>query len=100
MIARFVLNGLAHANTVLGRKEFQVEDWKVIGEYVYDKEGGRHQAFFLHVRDVIALGTLIKPRNRIQVEQSLKYSEAEAQKLWNMAGMAEIGRWTRGGEYG
>jgi L-histidine Nalpha-methyltransferase / hercynylcysteine S-oxide synthase len=98
--SRFVLNGLTHANEILGKPVFHEKDWRVIGEYVYDDEGGRHQAFFSPLRDVWVMGAQIRPHDRIQVEQSLKYSEAETQKLWNMAGMVETGRWSRGDEYG
>lgn len=40
---RFVLNGLINANQILGEEVFKLEDWRIIGEYVYDEEGGRHQ---------------------------------------------------------
>jgi len=97
---RFVLNGLRHANKVLGEAAFDEKEWRVIGEYVYDEEGGRHQAFYSPIRDTVVLGELIRPYDRIQVEQSLKYSSAEAQKLWRKAGMVEIGQWRHGEEYG
>lgn len=42
-LPRFVLNGLINANQILGEEVFKLEDWRVIGEYVYDEEGGRHQ---------------------------------------------------------
>lgn len=40
------------------------------------------------------------PHERIQIEQSLKYSQAETGKLWAAAGLTEMGRWTRDDEYG
>jgi hypothetical protein len=47
------------------------------------------------------MGELIRPHDRIQVEQSLKYSKGEAEKLWELAGMVEIGQWKhQGDEYG
>jgi hypothetical protein len=94
------LNGLRHANRVLGENAFVENDWKVIGEYVYDAEGGRHQAFYSPRRDTTVLGELIRPHERVQVEQSLKYSAAEAEELWKRAGMAEIGQWRHREEYG
>lgn len=98
---RFVLNGLVHANEVLGADAFNVNDWQVIGEYVYDDEGGRHQAFYSPVRDVTVLGVSIKAHERIQVEQSLKYSEDGMTKLWTAAGVIETERWmVDGDEYG
>lgn len=85
---------------MLGKKAFNERDWKVIGEYVYDAEGGRHQAFYAPLRDTYVLGELIRPHERVQVEESLKYSPAEAQKLWNRAGMAETNQWRHRAEYG
>ncbi|KAK6065870.1 duf323 domain protein [Seiridium cupressi] len=98
---RFVLNGLGHANEVLEAEVFDLNDWQVIGEYVFDIEGGRHQAFYAPVRDVTILGETIKSQERIQVEQSLKYSEDGMKKLWAEAGVVETERWmTDGDEYG
>ncbi|KAK2613834.1 hypothetical protein N8I77_000713 [Diaporthe amygdali] len=96
----FILNGLVNANQVLGEEAFNLQDWQVIGEYVYDVEGGRHQAFYAPTRDVVVLGETIKANERIQVEQSLKYSQAAATKLWSLAGMTTADRWTLGEEYG
>ena len=39
----FVLNGLTHANRLLKKGVFKVEDWKVIGEY--DAIGGPSPGF-------------------------------------------------------
>ncbi|KAK0621601.1 hypothetical protein B0T17DRAFT_618029 [Bombardia bombarda] len=96
----FVLNGLRHANEVLGETTFNEKDWKVIGEYVYDTEGGRHQAFYSPVRDTIVMGELIRSHDRVQVEQSVKYSADESKILWSRSGMAEIGQWRHSKEYG
>lgn len=97
---RFVLNGLWHANEILGSEAFTPGDWKVIGEYVYDGEGGRHQAFYSPVRDTVVMGELIRSHDRIQVEQSLKWSPAEADRLWSLAGMTEAAQWKHQNEYG
>ncbi|ROW14517.1 hypothetical protein VPNG_03158 [Cytospora leucostoma] len=96
----FILNGLVHANRILGEEAFKLRDWRVLGEYVYDDAGGRHQAFYSPVRDVVVLGETIKANERIQVEQSLKYSQVAATKLWNMAGMTTVDQWSLGQEYG
>lgn len=98
---RFILNGLRHANEILGHEAFQLEDWEVIGEYVYDNEGGRHQAFYAPVRDTAVLGEKIRAHERVQVEQSLKYAEDGMKKLWKAAGVVESSRWmVDGDEYG
>ncbi|KAJ3944481.1 uncharacterized protein N0V96_006014 [Colletotrichum fioriniae] len=96
----FILNGLANANEILGEEAFKLKDWEVIGEYVYDDEGGRHQAFYSPVRDTYVLGALVRQHERIQVEQSLKYSQLGAENLWNMAGLVETNCWTKGTEHG
>ncbi|KAK9441665.1 DUF323 domain protein [Metarhizium brunneum] len=96
----FILNGLINANRIYGQEIFHLPDWKVIGEYVYDDEGGRHQAFLSPLQEVNVLGSIIKPNERIQIEQSLKYSKIGAENLWKHAGLREIGIWTRGNEYG
>lgn len=72
----------------------------MIGEYVYDDEGGRHQAFYSPVQDAVIFGDTIKAHERVQVEQSLKYSQPAATKLWNTAGLAQIDKWALGEEYG
>ncbi|KIH91752.1 N-methyltransferase [Sporothrix brasiliensis 5110] len=90
---RFVLNGLINANRILGKDVFQLDDWRVIGEYVHDIDGGRHQAFYAPVRDVEVLGERIQPHERVQVEQSVKYSPAEANYLWRSAGLTETYKW-------
>lgn len=98
--ARFILNGLRHANEILGETAFVEEEWRVIGEYVFDGEGGRHQAFYAPLRDTTVLGEVIRPHDRIRVEQSHKFSTAEAQKLWSLAGMTETEQWRHDDEYG
>lgn len=97
---RFILNGLIHANEILGEEAFKIEDWRVIGEYIYDEDGGRHQAFYSPLKDVVVLGESIRAQERIQVEQSLKYSQFSLTKLWNGASLEEVDHWMLGQEYG
>jgi L-histidine Nalpha-methyltransferase / hercynylcysteine S-oxide synthase len=78
----------------MGQKVFDINDWKIIGEYVHDSEGGRHQAFYSPKRNIRCLGVCIEEGERVQVEQSLKYSHEEARVLWQLAGLKEIGKWT------
>lgn len=91
---RFILNGLLHSNRILGENVFKLEDWRVIGEYVYDNEGGRHQAFYSPIRDIWYKDVHFKAGERIQVEQSLKYSAEEALQLWSGATLNETKRWS------
>ncbi|KAL2267430.1 hypothetical protein VTJ83DRAFT_4707 [Remersonia thermophila] len=97
---QFILNGLRHANRVLGETAFIESDWEVIGEYVYDADGGRHQAFYSPKRDTVVRGDLVRAHERVQVEQSFKYSSAAAEKLWKRAGMNEMCQWKVNDEYG
>ncbi|KAI2621365.1 DUF323 domain protein [Xylaria nigripes] len=89
----FILNGLEHANQILEEPVFKLKDWKVVGEYLYDNEGGRHQAFYAPVHDTLVMGETIKAGERIQVEQSFKYSNEACDRLWNSAGLLETSRW-------
>ncbi len=77
-----------------------MEDWKVIGEFIYDEDGGRHQAFLSPNKEVTILGTTIKQAERLKIEQSLKYSQVGGEKLWRAAGLKEVKRWRRGDDYG
>ncbi|KAG9245205.1 C-type lectin protein [Calycina marina] len=91
---KFLLNGLRHANEILGETVFNTDDWKVIGEYIYDIAGGRHQAFYFPTKDVHYKDICIKAGERVQIEQSLKYSPEEAQHLWKSSGLIEASRWS------
>jgi uncharacterized SAM-dependent methyltransferase len=98
---RFILNGLAHANQLLGSDEFGDGDWRVIGEYRYDAGGGRHVAFVTPRRDVVIDGVLVRKSERIQIEESNKFSSDEANRLFNHAGLLQGARWANGvGDYG
>lgn len=70
----------------------------MIGEYVYDGEGGRHQAFYAPIKDVHYKDIHFKAGERVQVEQSLKYSAEETEQLWRASGLGEVGRWSASSE--
>lgn len=91
---RFVLNGLIQANKILGENVFDIADWTVIGEYVYDMQGGRHQAFYSPTRDIVIKDVLVKAGERVKIEVSLKYSQEETAKLVKDAGMTEAQKWS------
>jgi EasF-like predicted methyltransferase len=96
---QFILNGLKHANELMGKNTFNMEEWEVIGEY--DKEAGRHHAFVSPRKDVVIDGVSIKQGERIRIEESYKYSREEVKELWELARLAENVVWanTRG-DYG
>jgi L-histidine Nalpha-methyltransferase / hercynylcysteine S-oxide synthase len=89
----FILNGLEHANQLLGSQDFNLSDWKVIGEYRYDEFGGRHVAFVTPTKDVVIDGVKVLKNERIQIEESHKYSADEANRLFNGAGLVQGARW-------
>jgi len=95
----FILNGLTHANELIGREVFHVPDWNVIGEY--DEQAGRHHAFVVPSKDVTVEGVTIKANEKVRIEESYKYDAAQRRRLWSDAGVVEGVRWTNaGGNYG
>ena len=96
---RFILNGLEHANRLLGANSFDIDHWRVIGEY--DRTAGRHHAFVSPDRDVVIDGVLIRKDERIRIEESYKWSSQDTAQLWDAAGLAEGAKWTNSiGDYG
>ena len=80
---QFILNGLKHANRLIGKEIFLEGDWKVIGEY--NEQDNRHQAFVCPIRDVIIESIPIKAGEKIRIEESHKYSLLQSQDLWMKA---------------
>ncbi|EFX04429.1 duf323 domain containing protein [Grosmannia clavigera kw1407] len=98
---RFILNGLAHANEILGEEAFQPSEWHVIGEYVHDARGGYHQAFVSPIHTTVVLGETVRAYERIKFEESWKYADDEVKALWQAAGLVESCRWEHSNkEYG
>jgi L-histidine Nalpha-methyltransferase / hercynylcysteine S-oxide synthase len=97
----FILNGLEHANQLLGAHDFDIRDWKVFGEYRYDEQGGRHVAFVSPKKDVVIDGVKVRKNEKIQIEESHKYAADDANRLFNAAGLVQGARWTnRHADYG
>ncbi|KZF23160.1 hypothetical protein L228DRAFT_237753 [Xylona heveae TC161] len=96
---QFILNGLNHANQVLGKEIFRVEDWQVIGEF--DEAARRHQAFVSPRKDVSIEQIQIKAGERLRIEESYKYPREIREKLFDHAGLCERATWTNDdGDYG
>ncbi|KAF2690520.1 hypothetical protein K458DRAFT_413301 [Lentithecium fluviatile CBS 122367] len=81
----FTLNGLKHANRIMGDTVFDPENWDAVGRY-NDNLGG-HQAFVAPLRDVDVDGVQIPKGERIRIEESYKYSTEEIEHLWAEAGL-------------
>jgi EasF-like predicted methyltransferase len=95
----FILNGLKHANRLMGNETFKSDEWEVIGEF--DKQAGRHHAFVAPLKDVDIEGIRIPKGERIRIEESYKYSREEILELWEGAGLAENSVWSNSrGDYG
>jgi EasF-like predicted methyltransferase len=95
----FIINGLIHANEIMGKNTFDINDWEAIGEY--DNEAGRHHAFVSPLKDVVVDGVSIPRGERIRIEESYKYSRDEILHLWEKAGLAENTVWPNArGDYG
>jgi EasF-like predicted methyltransferase len=95
----FTLNGLEHANRIMGTTAFNLEEWQAIGEF--DVESGRHHAFVSPLADVVVDGVSIPKGERIRIEESYKYSRDEILSLWDSAGLAENIIWKNSkGDYG
>ncbi|KAH6614184.1 C-type lectin protein [Boeremia exigua] len=95
----FILNGLKHANKLMGSEVFNIGEWEVIGEF--DEEAGRHHAFVAPLKDVIVEGVEVMKGERIRIEESYKYSREEILELWEGARLAENAVWSNDrGDYG
>lgn len=64
----FTLNGLQHANRLLGYEAFEYTAWDAIGEY--DTKGGRHRAFVVPKTDLTVEGVPVKKGERVRIEES------------------------------
>lgn len=80
----FYLNGLAHANTLLGGKAFEIDKWDVDG--TYDEVADRHRAFYVPATDTAADGVWVKAGEKILFEESYKYSRLQSTELWQSSG--------------
>jgi L-histidine Nalpha-methyltransferase / hercynylcysteine S-oxide synthase len=89
---RFILNGLVHAEKLLGSTtNLNLDDWKVIGKY--NHHPARHQAFVTPLKDIVVDGVVIKKGERVRIEESHKYSAMEIDNLWEYSGLARGSSW-------
>ncbi|KAL8815814.1 MAG: hypothetical protein Q9223_005093 [Gallowayella weberi] len=83
----FVLNGLLHANRLLSKDVFKLQDWKIIGEF--DEVAGRHQAFYSPVKSLVIDGVYLEAGEKIRVEESYKYTSVQSNELWHKVGLVQ-----------
>ncbi|KAL8695927.1 MAG: hypothetical protein Q9224_003069 [Gallowayella concinna] len=83
----FVLNGLLHANRLLSKEAFKLQDWTVIGEF--DEAAGRHQAFYSPNKSLVIDGVYLEAGEKIRVEESYKYTTVQRNELWHKVGLVQ-----------
>ena len=88
---RFYMNGLLHANHVLGHEAFLLEEWKAVGEY--SQALGKHHAFVTPSRDMQVAGANVNAGERVWIEESYKYTYEDLMSLWNQAGVQARKSW-------
>lgn len=82
---RFILNGLSHLNNLMGKRVFNLADWKVVGRYNSTKNC--HQAYYQAITDIVVEGLVVKAGDQIRVEESYKYSGSQRNELLKRAGL-------------
>ncbi|KAL1969641.1 hypothetical protein VTN77DRAFT_8194 [Rasamsonia byssochlamydoides] len=85
---QFYLNGLSHANAILGYEAFKPGQWEV--ECSFDKVNGCHQAFYVPTQDVTVNGISLQKGEKILFEEAFKYDLHECEKLWRDAGLIPV----------
>ena len=86
---QFYMNGLAHANQLLGYEAFKPDEWEV--QTLYNKDLGCHQAFYVPMRDVEIKDIKLHQGERIRFEEAYKFDEEERFNLWRNAGLVPSG---------
>lgn len=94
---KFILNGLNQANLVLGGDYFVDGEWEYISEW--NEKERRHQAYYGALKDISfnhpdLRGIRVRKGERILIEYSYKFDEAESRELWAQAGLMEGARWS------
>lgn len=85
---RFYLNGLAHANQVLGYDAFKPDQWDI--DCLYDEVDGCHRAFYVPTQDVTINGISLRKGEKIIFEEAYKYNAHEREELWRNAGLINV----------
>ncbi|KAJ6262544.1 hypothetical protein Dda_3355 [Drechslerella dactyloides] len=100
--ARFILNGLNNANSIMGHKIFDIKEWEYRGEF--DLLNQRHQAFYVAKKDItltLEEPAFVKQGEKILVERSYKFLDSQATIMFENSGLAKGTSWGQeGGEYG
>lgn len=87
----FIRNGLKHANRLMEKDVFKLDDWEVIGEY--DVMTNRHQAFYRAKRELQLHDFSFAAGEKVRIEESYKHSLAQSDRLWEGAGLRKGAVW-------
>lgn len=80
----FYLNGLIHANSILGDDVFVKDNWDVFSEF--DENARKHQAFYVATKESVVDGVHVEAGERLRFENAYKYSKQQSRELWRKAG--------------
>ncbi|BFZ56604.1 hypothetical protein PYCC9005_003651 [Savitreella phatthalungensis] len=87
--AAFELNGLIHANRILGQEVFRMDDWCYEGHV--DVEGGFHEANYKALADVrISEDCQFDKGSRIRIERSYKFDHDDMLQLLDRAQLSPV----------
>ncbi|KAF2859265.1 DUF323 domain protein [Piedraia hortae CBS 480.64] len=93
----FTLNGLKHANQLLGYDAFCLDNWQAVGEY--DVVGHRHRAFVAPLKDQVVEGVEIEQGEKVRIEESYKANASQAKDLWRNSCVEQMTRWSNDADY-
>jgi EasF-like predicted methyltransferase len=88
---RFYMNGLLHANAILGYDAFKPAEWEIIT--TYDEARGCHQAFYSPTKDITVNGITLCKGETVLFEEAFKYDSRERDELWRNAGLIPVHAW-------
>ncbi|ODA82237.1 hypothetical protein RJ55_00744 [Drechmeria coniospora] len=92
---KFFLNGLEHANRLLGEKCFKEHDWEFGAELGVDGKATRHR-FILRAKNEVKIGAhdrVIKQGEEFDWFDSHKYTEQDVTLMCSQAGLAVLKVW-------
>ncbi|KAL2786247.1 hypothetical protein BJX66DRAFT_328694 [Aspergillus keveii] len=94
---RFVKNGLKHANRILGHEAFDLDKWRVAGDWDAEK-GAHNQSYFPRV-DVSLEGVQIPAGRKLLAVRSHKYDAEDRDALCKRAGLHVLDSWSSQNDY-
>jgi uncharacterized SAM-dependent methyltransferase len=94
---RFVKNGLKHANRILGHEAFDLDKWRVSGDWDAEK-GAHNQSYFPRV-DVSLEEVQIPAGRKLLAVRSHKYDAEDRDTLCKRARLHVLDSWSSQNDY-